>query len=192
MEGIIRAGSTLQKLLKTTRRLLFIFRIFDINQTQAVSIISLPPWPKRSRALAGSHQVFGMHFRVALLLLLAAALSVLSGCSPRYFSVRGKATVDGKPLTTGAIKFTPDKDNPLKTIHKADVDSEGNYEIIFPEKEGVPLGWYKVTAAFDKKELGGASLPVHTRFTSATSTPISIEIVATPQPGAYDLEFSEK
>jgi hypothetical protein len=119
-------------------------------------------------------------------------LCALAGCSPRHVTVRGKATVDGKPLTQGVIKFVRDKDNSPKIVAVADIDSEGNYELLIPEKEGDGLGWYKVCVAFDKKSMKGAPLPVHAKYLKPTETPLSVEVVGNPQPGAYDLKFTEK
>jgi hypothetical protein len=124
--------------------------------------------------------------------LCLAGLCLLAGCSPRKVSLRGKAMVDGKPLTIGVIKLVPDKGNELKNIPSGTIDGEGNYEIFFAEREGAPLGRYKVCVRFDKKEMNGTPPPVHMKYTDPTQTPISIEIVANPQPGAYDVNFSEK
>jgi hypothetical protein len=115
-----------------------------------------------------------------------------AGCSPRHVTVRGKATVDGKPLTQGVIKFVRDEDNSFKTIAVGDIDSEGNYELTLAEKEGRALGRFKVCVAFDKKSMNGAPLPVHARYLNRTQTPLSVEVVANPEPGAYDLKFTEK
>jgi hypothetical protein len=116
----------------------------------------------------------------------------LAGCSPKHITVRGKATVDGKTLTQGVIRFVRNTDNSPKTIAVGDIDGEGNYELTLGEKEGGPLGWYKVCVAFDKKSLKDAPLPVHPKYLNPTKTPLSVEVVANPQPGAYDLQFTLK
>jgi hypothetical protein len=106
--------------------------------------------------------------------------------------VSGKVTVDGKPLTSKLITilFAPDKDNPIKKIPSAAVDENGNYTITTGGKGGVPLGWYKVHVHWDSKNAQGRPCPVHPRFLEAGLTTISIEVVANPQPGAYDLKFT--
>jgi hypothetical protein len=120
-------------------------------------------------------------------------LLAVSGCSTqKLVEVSGQATVDGKPLTKGVIVFAPDKDNTLKTLPKGEVDEHGKYRLSTAEKEGVPLGWYKVYVAYSVKSMKGEPIPVHEKYLDAEHTPLSVEVVANPQPGAYDLKFSEK
>ena len=129
----------------------------------------------------------------AIVLGLAGLLAA-AGCQQETRTlVRGKATVDGKPLTSKAVTvlFAPDKDNPLKKIPWGLVDDDGNYQMSTGDREGVPLGSYKAYLAFNVRKSGGARLPCHPRYLDAAQSPLSIEVVADPQPGAYDLKFTE-
>jgi hypothetical protein len=126
-------------------------------------------------------------------LFCLGVLFAVAGCSTqRHVDVKGKATVDGKPLTKGVIVFAPDKDNALKTISKGEVDENGNYHLATAQKEGIPLGSYKVYVVFNVKNMNGAPIPVHAKYMDTEHTPLSVEVVENPQPGAYDLKFSEK
>jgi len=124
--------------------------------------------------------------------LCLGALIACVGCGERRADVTGKATVDGKPLNSKLITilFAPDKDNPLKKIPFAALDDDGQYTMSTGATGGVPLGWYKVHVHWDSKNAQGQPCPVHARFLEAGLTTISIEVVANPQPGAYDLKFT--
>jgi hypothetical protein len=107
--------------------------------------------------------------------------------------VTGKATVDGKPLTSKActLMFAPDKDNPLKKIAAAELDANGVYRLSTGAREGVPLGWYKVYVDYDARQSKGAPPPINSKYFSAETTPLSIEVVTDPKLGAYDLKFEK-
>jgi hypothetical protein len=107
--------------------------------------------------------------------------------------VSGKATVDGKPLTSKActLMFAPDKDNPLKKIAAAELDASGTYRLTTGDREGVPPGWYKVYVAYDSRQSRGAPPPIHPKYFDPATSPLSIEVVADPKPGAYDLKFDK-
>jgi hypothetical protein len=124
--------------------------------------------------------------------LCLGALIACVGCGERRADVTGKATVDGKALNSKLITilFAPDKDNPLKKIPSAALDDNGNYTMSTGATGGVPLGWYKVHVFWDSKNAKGQPCPVHSRFLDSGMTTLAIEVVATPQPGAYDLKFT--
>ena len=109
--------------------------------------------------------------------LCLAALLACAGCGERRAEVSGKVTVDGKPLNSKLITilFAPDKGNPIMRTGATG---------------GVPLGWYKVHFHWDSKNAQGQPCPVHPRFLEAGLTTLSLEVVANPQPGAYDLKFT--
>ena len=135
----------------------------------------------------------GRAARFTLFLSLSGMLA-LAGCAERRGEVSGKATVDGKPLTTNAatLLFAPDKDNPIKKLPYAELDEHGRYHANTGDKEGVPLGRYKVYVAFDARVSKGKPPPFHARYLDAATSPLAIEVVANPQPGAYDLKLTEK
>jgi len=124
--------------------------------------------------------------------LCLGALIACVGCGERRADVTGKATVDGKPLNSKLITilFAPDKDNPLKKIPAATLDDDGQYTMSTGATGGVPLGWYKVHVQWDSKNAKGQPCPVHSRFLDSGLTTLTVEVVANPQPGAYDLKFT--
>jgi len=128
---------------------------------------------------------------VRAIMCLGAWLACV-GCGERRADVSGKATVDGKPLNSKLITilFAPDLDNPLKKIPSGVLDDQGIYTISTGAAEGVPLGRYRVHVHWDSKNAQGQPCPVHPRFLEAGLTTLSIEVVANPQPGAYDLKFT--
>ena len=115
-----------------------------------------------------------------------------AGCGERRADVSGKATVDGKPLNSKLITilFAPELDNPLKKIPSGVLDEEGNYTISTGATGGVPLGRYRVHVHWDSKNAKGQPCPVHSRFLDSGLTPLTVEVVANPPPGAYDLKFT--
>jgi hypothetical protein len=130
--------------------------------------------------------------RPLVIFLCLGALLACVGCGEKRAEVSGKVTVDGKPLNSKLITilFAPDKDNPIKKIPAAAVDENGNYTMMTGATGGVPLGWYRVHVHWDSKNAQGQRCPVHPRFLEAGLTTLSIEVVANPQPGAYDLKFT--
>jgi hypothetical protein len=130
--------------------------------------------------------------RPAVFLRLAALFAVTGCGGESRVEVSGKASVDGKPLNSKLITilFAPDKDNSLKKIPYATLDDNGNYTMSTGPTGGVPLGWYKVHVHWDSKNAKGQPCPVHSRFLESGLTPLAFEVVANPQPGAYDLKFT--
>jgi hypothetical protein len=130
-----------------------------------------------------------------VIFLCLAGLSVVAGCGKETrAAVSGKVTVDGKPLTTKlvTILFAPDKDNPLKKIPSGTLDDDGVYRLDTGGSEGAPLGWYKAYLYYDAKPSKGEPPPFHPRYLDAMQSPFSIEVVANPQPGVYDLKLTVK
>ena len=125
-------------------------------------------------------------------------LALLSGCGggPRRVQVTGDVTIDGTPLNGGVVNFAPDasKGNNHR-INCVGPAQAGKYKLHTQavrgseSGEGVPLGWYKVYLYTD---VPGVNIKIHDRFTNANSTPLSIEVVDNPAPGAYDIKFSVK
>jgi hypothetical protein len=131
-----------------------------------------------------------------------------AGCAEkgqgRLHPVSGKVTLDAKPLTTGSVSFRPDPARGNNTQHMPTgvIDSEGNYKLTTANRPGAPPGWYKVLVIV--QDLGAAAgagkqgssakakslLP--RRYLEPEKTPLSIEVVEKPEPGAYDLSLSSK
>jgi hypothetical protein len=55
--------------------------------------------------------------------------------------------------------------------------------------KGAPLGWYKVTLLTTLP--GAPDITVNPKYTDPAKTPLSIEVVANPEPGHYDLKLDK-
>ncbi len=129
--------------------------------------------------------------------LCACWLSSLAGCGGglKFVSVKGTATLDGKPLTGAVVSFNPDaaKGNKLRIACTGRITGDGSYEIYTDDgskvRKGAPLGWYKVTLMTGLP--GAPEIAVNPRYLDMDQTPFSIEVVADPPPGAYDLKVSK-
>lgn len=128
--------------------------------------------------------------------LCLCGLLAVAGCGTRRVEVSGKATVAGKPLTRAIIFFAPDKDNRLRTIPRGTVDDNGVYHLSTDGKPGAPLGWYKVYVGFEgakaSRGKSAAPVPINRKYLKAETSPLSVEVVAGPEQGAYDLSFSKQ
>jgi hypothetical protein len=132
--------------------------------------------------------------RAWLVLWVGLGALAAAGCGERRVAVSGQVTVDGKPLTSAActILFAPDKGNPLNKIPAAALEENGVYHVSTGAKGGMPPGWYRVYVAFDARQSKGKPPPSHPRYLDAARSPLSIEVVENPPPGAYDLKLTEK
>ena len=135
--------------------------------------------------------------RACVVILCALGLAAASGCGGlRRVPVRGTATLDGKPLSGGVLHYYPDtaKGNENRVDCLGPV-RDGKYNLMTTaikdsdSGSGVPLGWYKVYLYTD---IPGVDIKIHNRFTDPSKTPISVEVVENPAPGAYDVKFTSK
>jgi hypothetical protein len=131
-------------------------------------------------------------------LLAAWGLLALAGCGgPKRVPVSGQVTLGDQPLTTGRVFFSPDvsKGNNARVACVGRLDDQGRYELhatgITPSEsgKGAPPGWYKVTI----REQGSTKLDprVKSIYLNEDKTPLSIEVVVKPAPGAYDFDLSK-
>ena len=135
-----------------------------------------------------------------VVLLTAGALAALpAGCGQtKLVPVSGRVTIDHKPLTTGNVTFKPDKSkgNTFTGEPTGEINSSGEYTLTTNGKPGAPAGWYKVivpaNAAFDPSDPSKAKPKwlVNSRYLADSTTTLEKEVVATPQPGAYDLDLT--
>jgi hypothetical protein len=106
-------------------------------------------------------------------------------------------TLDGKPLPDGLLLFHPDesKGNTARAACTGRVKG-GQYTLITSgvtrtdTGSGAPLGWYKVTLINDMP--GTPIINVHSKYLRPETSPVAIEIVDNPQPGAYDVKLTTK
>lgn len=133
---------------------------------------------------------------------------VLPGCGTddvgTIYPVSGRVLRNNKPIKvrSGYVVLKPDteKGNDTKFEPSATIDSDGRYVIYTKERKGAPPGWYKVVIT----ATGETPKPTRSRSTSrpvpkpvlparygqAKTTPLSIEVVADPAAGAYDLDVT--
>jgi hypothetical protein len=122
----------------------------------------------------------------------------IAGCGggPKTVPVSGVATLDGKPLDRGILFFHPDasKGNNLRLGCRATIGGGGQYELYTEDLstvyKGAPVGWYKVTIV-PLVPGNDTPVPVNRKYTDSDKTPLEIEVVPNPQPGAYDLKFTK-
>jgi hypothetical protein len=106
-------------------------------------------------------------------------------------------TINGKALPKGTVTLWPDaaKKNTATVIPTGEVEN-GRYRVMTNGRAGAPPGWYKVTIASseipDSTKIDKVKDSVPEKFRSAEKTPLAIEVVAAPAPGAYDLKAVEK
>jgi hypothetical protein len=123
-----------------------------------------------------------------------AVLLLLAGCSKyTYVPVKGKVLLkNNKPVTVGTVVFVPDKANDLKAIPKGKINADGTYELNTEGRSGVPIGSYIACVRGPMRKVKGKEpppLPFSMRYFDANESPLKIEVVANPAPGAYDLSL---
>jgi len=137
-------------------------------------------------------------------LLLAPSLCGLAvGCgdsAEKFYPVAGKVLLDGNPLTTvaqGSVSFHGDAAKGNSTMHQpiGTINAAGEYELVTVGRKGAPPGWYKVVvAAYANKIEEGPVTPrllIAQKYYNADTTDLSIEVVAGPPVGAYDLKVTK-
>jgi len=146
------------------------------------------------------------HLQMPLLAALLGLVCFGFGCggsgskTPPLVPATGKVTLDGAPMTIGMVTFQPDeaKGNTLKYSPTGPIDSSGNYKLMTDGKDGAPVGWYKVTISaygmptgqVDSKGAAPKS-NLNSKYQSPATSGITLEVVASPAPGAYDLKVTK-
>jgi hypothetical protein len=137
--------------------------------------------------------------RVGAALLLAGLLGSACGCreETKLFPVSGKVTVNGKPLTSGFVRFAPDKakGNPFGGEPIGEINDQGEYTLNYMGKPGAPMGAYKITvtsmgATGEDNTKVKPKNTVRMTYANASTTPLTVEVTATPAAGAYDLKLA--
>jgi hypothetical protein len=108
--------------------------------------------------------------------------------------VSGKVTVDGQAVTSGQVSFIAVDEKVGAGLCTGTISASGEYKISSDGKPGAPLGKYKatVTPLMAAPTGGGApALPYNAKYSSVKSSPLSIEVVSSPAPGAYDLKLTK-
>jgi hypothetical protein len=124
--------------------------------------------------------------RFFLIIFLLHFLLIL-GCGFGYPKLKGKVTfADGRPLRTGTVVF----DNGV-TTSRAQIQPDGTFIAgTMSERDGIPIGTYKVCIAGAVELLDNpdnqfpppSRTLVHTKFTDAETSGLSITIDKSPEP----------
>ena len=139
---------------------------------------------------------------VAAFGLRLALCVAFCGCGSRkdekLTTVVGKVTVNGAPLTLGAVTFQPDtgKGNLTQHIPVGALNAEGRYELMSATKKGAPVGWYRVTVSAQesidaKNPYAPPKHVVNPKYSDAGTSGLAVEVVANAAPGAYDFEVTK-
>jgi hypothetical protein len=118
-----------------------------------------------------------------------------SGCGGvgTLYPVSGKVTVDEKPLPDGQLTFVADteKGNATKVVPFGKI-KDGSYSITTKGRTGAPAGWYKVAVMTQYPGSPSQAVEIPRRYTDAGKSRLSVEVVANPQPGVYDLKLTSR
>jgi hypothetical protein len=114
--------------------------------------------------------------------------------------VVGKVTVDGNPVKAGTVSFRPDRTRGNLLAHEpsGEIDAEGNYKLFTGnkgEKEGAPVGWYRVAImAGEPVDVGNLSGQArwfaNPKYATIETSGLTVEVVESPAPGAYDFKLT--
>ncbi len=152
---------------------------------------SRQPTADSRQPIADSRQPWGC--------LLLTGLLVLSGCGgpvlPPLVPVEGKVTVDGQDLTSGQVVLVFKEATPNAPPSVGQIESGGTYKVATGGKNGAPLGKYKILVnppmLPPASGTGPPKIPFHKKYSKLETTPLAFEVVANPQPGAYDLKLTK-
>jgi hypothetical protein len=139
---------------------------------------------------------FGPTIRALVGACAVGVLLGLAGCGGGGggIPVKGKVTVDGKPLAKGSISFHPPKDSPLKDLPTGLIEN-GEYTIYTKGKPGAPAGNYKVTIVgtdeIDSTNPKATKPSVNPSFGNVGQSKLTAEVSATPKEGAYDYKVNK-
>lgn len=139
-----------------------------------------------------------MRLQTSLRLVLGCLCLAFAACSKdeigKTLPVKGKVTLNGKSLTAGSVTFWPNEAKGNKSPHEGGgtIGADGTYEAYTKGKSGLPPGHYQVTIAANieadsTKPLDAKSL-VPSKYSNKISTPILVEVVENPIPGAYNFD----
>jgi len=131
-------------------------------------------------------------------LLVAFLTTGCGGSGATLHPVSGKVTADDQPLPKGSVRFVPDasKGNTAKEEPVGEIGAGGVYTLLSTGGAGAPAGWYKVSVISadtpDSTKPLAAKSYVGKKYNDPQTSGLSVEVVASPSPGAYDLKVSAK
>ncbi len=129
----------------------------------------------------------------------AVFLFVLAGCggeeSIDRVPVSGQVTLNDQPVSSGNVEFHPvGESSEEPSIPVSTIGEDGKYSLATPMGEGAAPGSYKVvvriTEPTDPNDpYSPPKLLSPERYNNPDQTDLKIEVVPTPEPGAYDLKL---
>jgi len=126
---------------------------------------------------------------------VALVLVVVCGCHGSVekltlVPVTGKVTLGESLLTAGNVVFTREGPEP-KVMARGLIDKNGTFELNTAGAAGAPPGRYKVTVFSGRPGAPIKSSSIPARYSSAEESPLEIQVVEHPSPGAYDLKLTK-
>lgn len=139
---------------------------------------------------------------IAVLLMIVFSCIGCSSQSSILYPVAGKVTVDGEPMEAGSVALHPKGSTHAQSQYiAAGKVKKGRYEIFSGQRRGASPGFYKVLVVStnfsgNPAPPTGGTIPmpkslIDPIYGQLGKTPLSIEVVADPEAGAYDLEVTE-
>src|SRR5262245_8064929 len=135
--------------------------------------------------------------------VLLVAVCLVAGCSDgvgKRLPVEGRVLVDGQPLrgSSGTVVFIPDraKGNPCPVSPTGTIDGDGHYKLSTKGYPGAPAGPYVVTVSALPPGTGDREVVKqqfhHAKYAAEKTTPLKVEVTASPSADAYDLKVTRK
>jgi hypothetical protein len=131
--------------------------------------------------------------------VMLVCIPLASGCgkeSAKLTPVAGKVTLNGQPVTAGQVSlFSLAEGGKPAGLLVGKIDSSGGYKILTDNRDGAPLGKYRVTVtpsmvpAADGQK--GPTNAIPQKYMDTQKSPLSIEVVEKPEAGRYDLKLSK-
>jgi hypothetical protein len=143
-----------------------------------------------------------------LVLVLCCSGSACPGCGPggKLVPVTGRVTLDGVPLSGGTVVLAPEASGDgIRLAPSGTINEAGEYELRTAGRTGAPPGRYRATVVvagdYQEREEGGVKKrqlpegwaqqsPVDPRYAHPDTSPLVLDVVEDPAPGAYDLALS--
>lgn len=136
----------------------------------------------------------------ALPLLFLLGLLPLGGCGgsklPPLVPVKGKVTVNDKPLAGGSVTLQSLDPQKAKELPPSigQISESGDYEIRTEGKEGAPEGKYRAVVNPSMMPAPGTKkmeFPFDQKYSNLNTSTLALEVVPNAAPGAYDLKLTK-
>lgn len=140
--------------------------------------------------------VVGCRLRVVFV-----SLALCVGCAPApqevLHPVKGRITLDGKPLPRGTVTLRPESTSVTWHQPTGVIEPPGEYVVYTNGRNGAPPGQYQVVvfateAATSSDGAARPGLPkslVPPRYNDSKQTPLRLQVVAQPTSNSYTLEL---